>query len=161
MLLDKNNEILENKTNVLDNKIYLISKELDRQQEDMFDSIFPIGSYFICSSSKVNPEEMFGRKWELKKDRFIVGAGNKYVINTEGGEEKHRLTVEEMPNHYHKASWRGGVYGFGGESTTVGPAEGRGYRTLLGDENGSSVGGNQPHNNLPPYIAAYLWHRTG
>ena len=24
----------------------------------------------------------------------------------------------------------------------------------------SWVGGSQPHNNMPPYITAYCWHRT-
>ena len=24
----------------------------------------------------------------------------------------------------------------------------------------TSVGGNQPHNNMPPYLAVYAWKRT-
>lgn len=34
-------------------------------------------------------------------DRFIVGAGNSYVIATTGGENTHTLTTAEMPSHNH------------------------------------------------------------
>ena len=76
----------------------------------MLDLSFPIGSYFITSSSEFNPSQKFGGKWELIKDRFIISAGNKYKTNTIGGEEKHTLTYDEMPAHIHKSSWKGDVY---------------------------------------------------
>ena len=38
------------------------------------------------------------------RDRFIVGAGNSYVIGATGGEATHTLTVAEMPSHSHGAT---------------------------------------------------------
>lgn len=38
------------------------------------------------------------------RNRFIVGAGNKYAVGNTGGEEKHTLTVAEIPSHNHSFS---------------------------------------------------------
>lgn len=35
------------------------------------------------------------------RDRFIVGAGKKYKINSIGGKETHSLTMDEIPTHKH------------------------------------------------------------
>ncbi len=105
--LQKNNtEKIQNKQIQLENKISIISYKYD----EMLDLSFPIGSYFITSSSEFNPSQKFSGKWELIKDRFIISAGNKYKTNTIGGEEKHTLTYDEMPAHIHKSSWKGDVY---------------------------------------------------
>lgn len=34
-----------------------------------------------------------------------------------------------------------------------------GYGSDFGGNN-ITLGGNQPHNNLPPYTTAYIWKRT-
>ena len=77
------------------------------------------------------------------RDRFVVGAGTSYNNNDTGGEATHILTIEEMPAHSHRITvdHGGGIGGIG---------EGGGLGTFM--INTSSVGGNQGHNNLPPYI---------
>ena len=35
------------------------------------------------------------------RERFIVGAGNKYGLRSRGGEKEHILTIDEMPSHRH------------------------------------------------------------
>jgi microcystin-dependent protein len=78
------------------------------------------------------------------RDRFVVGAGTSYNNNDTGGEATHVLTIEEMPAHSHN------IY--------IGPhAQGTRAATYYTDSynqqiSTSSVGGNQGHNNLPPYI---------
>ena len=37
------------------------------------------------------------------RDRFLVGAGNAYKLGDIGGENKHALTVDELPAHNHDA----------------------------------------------------------
>lgn len=51
----------------------------------------PVG-WVLCDGNNKTPN---------LKDRFILGYG-KNKINTKGGEEEHKLTIEEMPTHYHE-----------------------------------------------------------
>lgn len=96
---------------------------------------------------------------DYTKGRFIVGVGNSeglttYNLRQQGGEEKHKLTVDEMPSHQHSYD---DYYYYDDEK---GSPE---YQTKQGDDTGtrkeekgrktSSSGGDMPHNNLPPYVA--------
>ena len=93
------------------------------------------------------------------RDRFLVGAGNLYTLGNTGGENSHQLTVAEMPSHQHDSGW--------GEHPSYGTPFGR-SNYLLGSRMGSGksdwdnagwltslTGGNQPHENRPPYYALY------
>ena len=96
----------------------------------------------------------------------MLGAGDAYSAGSTGGESEHKLTQDEMPKHYHG----GYLLGMGGTATT--PP----YYTALNQsaytydyERGVSgvleaaivgpKGGNQPHNNMPPYLAVFMWKR--
>lgn len=79
------------------------------------------------------------------RDRFVLGAGGTYEVGAIGGEKEHTLTIDEMPSHNHSypqytANVGGGVSGNQAiySSNTV-------YT--------SNTGGDQPHNNMPPYYA--------
>ncbi|MEM7495207.1 MAG: hypothetical protein AAF471_03540, partial [Myxococcota bacterium] len=88
--------------------------------------------------------------------RVIVGAGRhdgqKYDSGNAGGERRHKLTEREMPSHYHSNGTMGihRNYGGGAEgnkaSWPLGP-----YKTYRNADT-SPVGGNQPHNNMQPYL---------
>ena len=77
------------------------------------------------------------------RDRFVVGAGTSYNNNDTGGEATHVLTIEEMPAHSHS------IYIGPGNGTRSGTYHTESYYQQI---NTTSVGGGQPHNNLPPYI---------
>lgn len=93
------------------------------------------------------------------RDRFLVGAGNMYILGNTGGENFHQLTVAEMPSHQHDSGW--------GESASQGSVFGiSDYmkdRRIGADQHDfnnsgaltSFAGGNQPHENRPPYYALY------
>ena len=78
------------------------------------------------------------------RDRFVFGAGDIAVHQT-GGTQTHTLTIAEMPAHVHQIYYiTGGAAGSNspkiqGNSPTTTP-------TL-------PTGGNQPHENMPPYYA--------
>ena len=105
-----------------------------------------------------NPHDLFGGNWELVKDRFLVGAGNSYQVGNTGGEATHTLTVNEMPSHTHKLRYK--LYTASSGSFWIVDA---GSSDELCDNGHYAVqytGNNQPHNNLPPYLAVFIWKRT-
>ena len=130
----------------------------ETQKNEIIDSIYPVGSYYISSINKYPGNFLVG-DWEQITDRFLVGAGDKYEVNSVGGEEKHLLTIDEMPQHDHSSTYYGGYFVWGGDDTYHGPGNGNGYRRELNKLNTGVRGGNKPHNNIPPYYAAYIWKR--
>lgn len=116
-------------------------------------SAWPIGSIYISMVS-TNPGTLFGGTWVRMENRFLLGAGSGYVAGSTGGEAEHTLTGNEMPSHYHLLAMNQA-----GESEYWGPmcaAMQDGYMVNMT----KPAGGDQPHNNMPPYIAVYMWRRT-
>ena len=124
--------------------------------QNIFDSIYPVGSIYI-TANEINPSTLFGGVWEQIKDTFLLSAGDVYEAGTTGGEATHTLTINEMPAHNHDLTrHRGsGSMSWGGLT---------GVTKVDGVSNGvqytGSVGGNQPHNNLPPYLTVCIWKRV-
>lgn len=118
------------------------------------DFIYPIGSIYMSVNS-ISPQTLFGGTWTQIKDRFLLACGDTYTNGTTGGEATHKLTVNEMPSHSHTIGFDQ-MWEFGGTksiaTTKGGPYGGAGYI--------NNTGGSQAHNNMPPYLAVYIWKRT-
>ena len=116
------------------------------------DTIYPVGSIYM-SVNNVNPSTLFGGTWEQIKDTFLLSAGDTYAAGSTGGEAEHVLTVDEMPSHDHAMSLA---------TTDASSAnyarmgyQGETRRGVTG-----ATGGGLAHNNMPPYLAVYVWKRT-
>ena len=85
----------------------------------------------------------------------MIGSGDKYVVESTGGEETVVLTQENIPKYAisyslmydygHKNVWGSAITQtstFAAEKTTI-----------------YSGGSDKPHNNIPPYYAVYMWKR--
>ena len=123
----------------------------------------PVGSIYQ-SVLPTDPSELFGGTWQQIKDVFLMAAGDKYAAGSTGGEAQHTLTEAELPK------LNGEIdqmirYKNCGESGII-SAKSMGLPFPSGaNENCSNwsmniaFGGSQPHNNLPPYLAVYMWVR--
>lgn len=128
---------------------------------------YPVGSIYM-SMEPTSPASFIGGTWEQIQGKFLLGADSTYTAGSTGGEATHTLTVDEMPSHRHPqvvtadvASPETGVSGR--IDWTRDSSENVGLFTQGTDPNDvttQSVGGNKPHNNMPPYIAVYMWKRT-
>lgn len=138
----------------------------------IWNTIYPVGSIYM-SVSETSPVTLFGGTWERIEDRFLLAAGDTYAAGSIGGEATVALTTHEMPNHTHLQTLR--TYSSASttiytvpdkahalvldQSNTKGPGTSHNVAMLsAGDSQGT--GGNQPHNNMPPYLAVYVWKRT-
>lgn len=130
----------------------------DTLADILLDYIYPVGSYY-WSSNSTNPGTVFGGTWVQVKDKFVLAAGDDYVINETGGEASHTLNVNEIPSHQHQCTEWGGV-GFCMGGNNGGPDGTSGYFVWTNQWKTGLSGGGQSHNNMPPYITAYCWHRT-
>lgn len=116
-----------------------------------------IGSLYF-SMSAVNPSEIFGfGEWELiAKNSFLIGAGDTYQVGETGGEATHTLTIDEMPSHTHTYQ----VTAWVNKTGDIVDHSNSEYIDYEIDRKTRATGGSQPHNNLPPYLAVYIWQRT-
>lgn len=150
------------KVAVLDNAGWVYYRTLTDLGRDLVDIFHPVGEYY-SSSDPTNPAELFGGTWEEVHGRFLFAEDDAHPAGSTGGEESHILTEPEIAPHKHamaygpesSASSTGFSYGIAAGSATN-SAGGRGYASNLGT---FSAGGGQPHNNMPPYLAVYTWHR--
>ena len=119
-----------------------------------------IGEIYITISNE-DPSLKFGGVWEQIKDTFLLASGDTYAAGSVGGEAAHTLTIEEIPAHTHDFNrhqlWRTE------EVPTAGTSDGYGVsnKTLeVYRDTTTSTGGNIAHNNMPPYLAVYVWKRV-
>ena len=129
-------------------------------------SVYPVGSIYI-SVSGTNPSELFGGTWEQLKDRFLLAAGDTYAAGSTGGEAQHTLTEAELP----ALSGEAGVFPRWRSNPVASGILQQSYNGVIQfpsvqNENcldghiRIAFGGDQPHNNLPPYFAMPFWVRT-
>lgn len=120
---------------------------------------YPVGAIYI-STADTSPATLFGGTWERLKDRFLLAAGDTYAAGATGGEAEHTLTVDEMPQHNHDFHASYNEIATGSETGGKILAGGDSNQWLWNFAQANNSGGNAPHNNMPPYLAVYMWVRT-
>ncbi len=107
----------------------------------------PPSGWLLCDGTNGTPD---------LRGRFVLGSGqggglSNRDLNATGGVESVTLTVDQMPSHSHSSritQWGGG--------DTNWPTGGN-WGNNLGWTDTKSTGGNQAHENMPPfYVLAYI-----
>lgn len=128
--------------------------------------MYPVGAVYISANS-TSPASLFGGTWESIGGRFLLGADSTYSAGSTGGEVTHKLTSNEIPSHYHNAYLLGlggsvdapafyavlnqSAYTYNYANTTP---------NTLDAATTAKTGGGAAHNNMPPYLAVYMWKRV-
>lgn len=125
----------------------------------LLDKVYPVGAIYM-SANATSPASLFGGTWTQIKDRFVLAAGDIYAAGSTGGAATHTLLADEMPGHTH-----GVLINFQGGSSwdmySVNPVTNYDPSTngaIMGTT--TAVGGGAAHNNMPPYLAVYMWQRV-
>lgn len=116
---------------------------------------YPVGAIYL-SVTDANPAALFGGTWERIGGRFLLGADDTCASGSTGGEASHTLTVDEMPRHNHEVD-NLNASGSATPFMTVQAQDKKGYG---GNVQTMYAGGGKAHNNLPPYLAVYMWQRV-
>ena len=128
----------------------------------------------MSTADKVHDYFGYGTWEAYGAGRTTIGVSSGHAIGSEGGEENHVLTTDEMPSHEHIENMH--VQGYSGwdeyktteygvsiyfssnnyhaPGETLHQAMVSTYETFT-----TSVGGSNAHNNMQPYRTVYRWRR--
>ena len=137
----------------------------------LIDRIYPIGAIYLSVNS-VNPSLFIGGTWEQIKDRFLLGSGDTYGAGSTGGSATVTLTSAQsgVPAHSHKYQDYNTTYTLKTTNRKPGTSTAVAYGTSLTSgggatertsSNNTTANASQAHNNMPPYLAVYMWERVG
>ena len=155
-------EQINNLKSKQNNDVSEIKNEAERKerefQQRILLKVYPVGSYYWSNDSR-NPRDLFGGRWTEINGRFLFATKSGYSCGQTGGEETHRLTVDEMPSHSHSTvDWARTNHGSWSHNSS-GSNRTLDYRDDTPYSGTNSTGGNVAHNNMPPYLCAYCWRR--
>ncbi len=86
-------------------------------------------------------------------DRFVVGAGNNYKVNDQGGNATYALKLAEMPSHTHKFVFSGADIDADWQEKDHFFCQHNKYPSFRHEANTLAAGGGAAHENRPPYYA--------
>lgn len=158
--------------------------------ENLLDRTYPVGSIYMSVNSTEPSTLFGGTWERLKGRFLIgagtlsdtnsngeygdLGRGNPTFAGGEtGGEYRHQLNTTEMPEHNHdtndwtlvvnktaeRISTDVGAQCINGVTATNIVPNTRATKNEDGNRTGLT-GGDGKHNNMPPYLAVYMWKRT-
>lgn len=156
-----------------------LKNEINNMKNEMLklnavtEKVYPVGSIYM-SVNDTNPKNLFGGKWiEWGQGRVPVGVSKNGTFNYVekiGGEETHKLNLNEIPSHQGHVPNKEYDWGSCDETTyyididkACSYGNSRPFVKRAGNElvlRSFPEGGNNPHNNLQPYITCYMWKRT-
>lgn len=116
---------------------------------------YPVGAIYL-SVTDTDPATLFGGTWERIGGRFLLGADDTYTAGSTGGEAEHTLTIDEMPKHNHEID----NLNASGNATPYMTVQAQDKVGYGGNVQTMYAGGSQPHNNMPPYLAVFMWKRV-
>ena len=181
--------VLSNIMATVNNALASLHSTITKEVKTSMLALFPVGT-IIESLKDVNPGTYIGGTWELLPaglttisagtytethnvngtdvtDTYVFTAGSsEFTVNgtKTQGEAKHQITEGELASHTHTEytddlfcayqtgnnnKWKQGLVNAEEKSKSVT------YEHWIG-----SAGGNQPHNNLPPFYSVFRFRRT-
>lgn len=144
--------------------------------ETKIDTFYPVGSIYMSVNS-ANPGGLFGGTWEQIQNCFLLAAGSNYAAGSTGGSATIDLSHTHTLNnayaqlvfhgngtirYYEKANniqtwdanYRANVNSVYSEGFSESWGTGLAGKTDSPDTSGNDL------NNMPPYLAVYVWKRT-
>lgn len=142
------------------------------------DDIYPIGSIYM-NINNLNPETIFGGKWEQIQDTFLLGCGNYASAGSIGGSENHTHNYGIKYGGFYKGTiieknTNAGLFDYNEDNTWTLSTETNLGNVAEVEVNGGTTKDYQTvsvahytheantsySSNMPPYLAVYIWKRV-
>lgn len=126
--------------------------------QEILNIIYPVGSIYMSTNS-TNPSTLFGGTWKQIKDRFLLACGDSYSNGVTGGEAYVTLNQNNLPASL-------GTIRIHDENAQVQSKYIDGLQMAWTNKWRDSIDNlynplaQVAHNNMPPYLAVYMWYRT-
>lgn len=169
--LQQKDEDLQQENDALANRVKALETSSTKRSH--------VGQIIISTTLGTEEEviaEYGGTSWRCLTGRFLYGAspsdagmGDRIPAGATGGSEEVTLTAEQMPAHAHSFSTGGSAIVVGANTAHPGMPDTEGFMasadawfsgTKKNTSAIASAGGGRAHNNMPPYMAVYIWERT-
>lgn len=140
------------------------SNVLYEVMRNIYSNVFPIG-YVLTTFDDTDYSNYLGFTWESLDETFLFASETR-ILGATGGEQSHKLTIDELPNHYHQGLYYSYVDDTNMEVTLNSGS--RGYRLPWTPNAGlggnaelisGTTGSGHYHNNMPPYTVVRMWRR--
>lgn len=132
---------------------------------------FPVGT-ILMTATNVNPGTYIGGTWTAIEGSFLLAQSEDHPAGETGGAETVELIEADLPAHRHLVMNNNAADSTPTSGNTLarydrsfGAREGEYYN--LNTNSGEAVwgrtsatGSGTAHNNMPPYVAVYVWERT-
>ena len=132
---------------------------------------FPVGT-ILMTATNANPGTYIGGTWTAIEGSFLLAQSEDHPAGETGGAETVELTESNLPAHRHLIMNNSSADSTPTSGNTLarydrsfGAREGEYYN--LNTNSGEAVwgrtsatGSGTAHDNMPPYVAVYVWKRT-
>ena len=158
VLINIDESLKEINKELINTKENLINTE-EEFKKNLLEKVYPIGSYY-WSEKDTSPETLFGGKWRKIEGRFLFASGCGHNVGETGGEERHRLTIDEIPSHSHvyEKFYNDDYWTVPGNRQHCSAPTEKDHNFLRSSTT-NATGGSNSHNNMPPYLTANCWKR--
>ena len=126
---------------------------------------YPVGSIYMSVSS-TSPASLFGGTWEQIKDKFLLASGSSYTAGASGGSASVEITTDNLPasrlaisSNATGAEVKVTGIAWGEQTVSAGSYVVTQY-TRLGKLGQTARYTATPLDNMPPYLAVYVWKRV-
>lgn len=141
------------------------------------DLIYPIGSIYMSVINN-SPEQLFGGKWQQIQDSFLLACGTNHQAGETGGTETHTHNYGIQAGGYYCETGlvendNAGILSYNTSNTpsktgwsSVGSMTMKMNNGVEASSKSSSathyrsIGNTSYTNNMPPYLAVYVWKRV-
>jgi len=132
-------------------------------------AVYPVGAIFTTVTAYANSAAVVaaigGTTWvAFAAGKMLIGLDSGDTdfdtVEQTGGAKTHTLSTAEMPSHNHSNGSYTKLGISNGSNTTQGVDSSSGELNLINTADIQATGGGTAHNNMPPYIAVYMWKRT-